>query len=320
MRLIATFAFIAILVAGCATPYQPTGLTGGFDTTKLGENSYSVTFRANAYTSGDRARDFTLLRAADVALENGCPYFLSDKGVEINGGLAWSDSIQFVCYKSKPQSQGVVYDAHLIHDSISKKYELSDTATADTGASADPDGATTAHPMASASPGAAPIAPATVPAAPQIANSPPSANVAPAGSITSFSGKRLAVKVLDNCPPDDDDEYCDEKTREALRQKVAASISSKGIFASVGDSSPDLVLDVMLTHYLLDTPGGGFLGAIADFAATIKGSANFQLSDATGHVLLSGSATGKDSDDDDVVWQQMADAIAAALEVGTPPQ
>ena len=60
---------------GCATAYQKNGLMGGFTTTQLDENIFTVTFKGNAYTARDKANDYALLRSAEVTLENGFTYF-----------------------------------------------------------------------------------------------------------------------------------------------------------------------------------------------------------------------------------------------------
>jgi hypothetical protein len=65
-----------ILLASCATPYQPKGFTGGFSETPLSENTFRVYFRGNGYTGEERAEDFTLLRSAQLAEEHGFPYFI----------------------------------------------------------------------------------------------------------------------------------------------------------------------------------------------------------------------------------------------------
>ena len=74
-KIIRTLA-LCMFVAGCATGYHVSGFTGGFEETQLNPDVYRVSFRGNAYTSMDRAADFTLLRSAELALENGYPYFV----------------------------------------------------------------------------------------------------------------------------------------------------------------------------------------------------------------------------------------------------
>ncbi len=64
-----------IFISGCATSYQSTGLTGGFSETQLAPDVFRVNFRGNGYTSGERAQDFALLRAADLCSQHNFAYF-----------------------------------------------------------------------------------------------------------------------------------------------------------------------------------------------------------------------------------------------------
>lgn len=64
-----------ILMSGCATGYQAQGFKGGFSETQLDHNVFVVTFRGNGFTSLETASDFSLLRSAELALQNGYKYF-----------------------------------------------------------------------------------------------------------------------------------------------------------------------------------------------------------------------------------------------------
>jgi hypothetical protein len=64
-----------LVMASCATTYQPKGLTGGFSETQLDEDLFTVRFSGNGYTSSERASDFALLRCADLAIQNNFEYF-----------------------------------------------------------------------------------------------------------------------------------------------------------------------------------------------------------------------------------------------------
>jgi hypothetical protein len=75
MRRLAAWFLIALSIAGCATPYQSDGFSGGFRETQLAPDVYRVSFHGNAYTSNDRVQDFALLRAADLTLHSGGRYF-----------------------------------------------------------------------------------------------------------------------------------------------------------------------------------------------------------------------------------------------------
>ncbi len=75
MRIIVTLSIIFAL-GGCATAYQPQGMTGGFSETQLDTNVFTVTFKGNGYTGRDKANDYALLRSAELALEHGYKYFV----------------------------------------------------------------------------------------------------------------------------------------------------------------------------------------------------------------------------------------------------
>lgn len=65
----------ALAAAGC-TSYQSKGFTGGFTDTQLDTNVWQVAFKGNGITSRERVRDFGLLRAAELTLQNKYSYFL----------------------------------------------------------------------------------------------------------------------------------------------------------------------------------------------------------------------------------------------------
>lgn len=66
---------VSMMATGCATPYQPSSITGGFSELKLSENSYLVEFKGNAYTRASSARDFAVLRGAELCLSSGYAQF-----------------------------------------------------------------------------------------------------------------------------------------------------------------------------------------------------------------------------------------------------
>jgi hypothetical protein len=49
---------------------------GGYDELQLAPDIYRVSFRGNGYTRPDRVVDFTLLRAAEICLQNGAKQFV----------------------------------------------------------------------------------------------------------------------------------------------------------------------------------------------------------------------------------------------------
>lgn len=154
--------FLAILfIYGCATPYQGDGFSGGYSETQLDENVFRVSFRGNGYTRRDRVADFTLLRSAELALQNGYKYFViveakshtttsthttptttnTTANVWGTGNYAYgnatstttggqtyniskpSSSNTIICFKEKPVI-GFSYNASFIYKSLTEKYDI----------------------------------------------------------------------------------------------------------------------------------------------------------------------------------------------------
>lgn len=146
-----------LLIAACATGYHGKGFSGGFSETQLAPNAWNVRFGGNAYTSGERAADFTLLRAAELMLENGYSYFIiTDSGSSVEtgsyttptqtygnanivgnsvygssttyGGQTYtyhkpSSAMAVVGYREKPDYP-MVYEAAFVAESIRSKYGM----------------------------------------------------------------------------------------------------------------------------------------------------------------------------------------------------
>jgi hypothetical protein len=105
-----------------ATPYQASGLFGGYEERRLSENSFKVFFHGNRYTRGERAADFALLRSAEVADQHGFPYFVV---AEEEAPAASSRGNTIICFKEKPERPGVIHDAKSVQQSIREKYKIS---------------------------------------------------------------------------------------------------------------------------------------------------------------------------------------------------
>jgi hypothetical protein len=156
-------ALAAVLaLAACATPYQPTGLMGGYSETQLGENVFRVSFSGNGNTEPERAEDFALLRSAEVALEHGFTHFIviaekdqsqyetvkrPTQSVSNQTSTASGSSVRtttttrtsggqtyvirrpgtvnmIACFRGKPDGPGLVFDAQFLVNSLSEKYEI----------------------------------------------------------------------------------------------------------------------------------------------------------------------------------------------------
>jgi uncharacterized protein YceK len=160
MRVLSILALVVILFSGCATTYQRQSFTGGFSETQLGENIFQVTFRGNGYTNRERATDFSLLRSAEITLENGYRFFIiveSGRGSKVsmhtepttshttgsygsgqfnattttNGGQTYfvskpSTTNTILCFKEKPSTGGLVFDAEFVAKSLKQKYGIAE--------------------------------------------------------------------------------------------------------------------------------------------------------------------------------------------------
>lgn len=137
IKLICTSILTLIILSGCATSYQPNAITGGYSETQLSENSFSVNFRGNGYTSRERVEDFTLLRSSELALKNGFNYFvLASDNIDYDYSVdSYSkknydvtkyptSSYKIICFKEKPSGNIMVYSAEFISKNIKDKYSI----------------------------------------------------------------------------------------------------------------------------------------------------------------------------------------------------
>lgn len=158
MRVLIATAAAAIL-AGCATAYQPNGLTGGFSETKLSQNVYRISFQGNGFNRPEQASEMSLLRAAELMQESGYPFFIvMDERTRTDytaitspvqarttgridpysntfnattsysgGGTTMIQSptatTTIMGFKEDPKNGNLVYEARQIYDSLAPKYK-----------------------------------------------------------------------------------------------------------------------------------------------------------------------------------------------------
>lgn len=78
-RLVLIAAAAAIL-AGCATPYQEMGLTGGVSATQITSDTVQIIARGNGYSDPDTIQRFALRKAAETTVAAGFDvFFISDQ-------------------------------------------------------------------------------------------------------------------------------------------------------------------------------------------------------------------------------------------------
>lgn len=165
MKKLIAITIATLILQGCATTYQKTGFTGGYSETQLDENVFTVFFRGNGLTGRERVADFTLLRSAELTLENGFQYFAiidansytsnstyttpttfhttgsaygtgnyayGSATTRTTGGQTYniskpSSSNTIVCFKEKPETV-FAYNANFIYKNIRQKYGITDAA------------------------------------------------------------------------------------------------------------------------------------------------------------------------------------------------
>jgi hypothetical protein len=121
MRISLVALSVACLLAGCATAYQPDGVSGGYADRLLSANTALVSFRGNRLSTPETLHAYLLRRCADVTLQNGYNYFVlvgneprNEQNTDVFGSQVDRATIQM--YKdNKPAS---AYDAAFIVRSI----------------------------------------------------------------------------------------------------------------------------------------------------------------------------------------------------------
>lgn len=120
VRLVALSA--VCLLTGCATAYQPDGVTGGYSDQRLSADTEQVSFRGNRFNSPETLHSYLLRRCADVTIQNGYTYFMLVTPIESSANVGgakvddlYSASTTIKMLKDdKLQSETPAYDAAAI--------------------------------------------------------------------------------------------------------------------------------------------------------------------------------------------------------------
>ncbi len=93
-------ALSALILAGCSTPYGSYGLLGGYTETQLGDNVWQIVFEGNGYTRQAKAVRYTMLRSAELTLEQGYRYFavISKEAYSRGAGVMSTGSLNATSY------------------------------------------------------------------------------------------------------------------------------------------------------------------------------------------------------------------------------
>jgi hypothetical protein len=98
---------LSLLLVGCATTYQEEGFfSNGFTDSKIADDTFIITFRANEFTSEEDVLAFALHRSADVTLHSGYRYFV----IHDEKSYLHKPSVRFTiqCYKELPSNPKAV--------------------------------------------------------------------------------------------------------------------------------------------------------------------------------------------------------------------
>ncbi|MBY0400133.1 hypothetical protein K2X89_07545 [Myxococcota bacterium] len=69
-----------LFLTGCAaTPYQPSGLRGGYSEVRMGPDEFTVTFNGNGYSTESQTRAMATLRGAELCREAGFAWIATVK-------------------------------------------------------------------------------------------------------------------------------------------------------------------------------------------------------------------------------------------------
>jgi len=107
----------ACLLAGCATAYQPDGVSGGYTDQLRNGNTAQVSFRGNGLTTPEALHSDILRRCAEVTLQDGYSYFVL---AHIEAPSAETDNLYSMKVETatiqmyqgiKPQNIANAYDA-----------------------------------------------------------------------------------------------------------------------------------------------------------------------------------------------------------------
>ncbi|MFH1130613.1 MAG: hypothetical protein V1754_04720 [Pseudomonadota bacterium] len=70
------FLLVAILFAGCVTPYQPLGSLGGYSHEQNVDGTIRVEYQGNGWTEPEKVHTYLVRRCAEITLEQGFDFFV----------------------------------------------------------------------------------------------------------------------------------------------------------------------------------------------------------------------------------------------------
>lgn len=121
---------IATLCRSCSTRYHSLGLFAtGYNNVRFAQDGFTITFRANKYTTSEDVRKFALRRASELALQNGFTYFqiVSEKDISDKVHITTTSKTKLVvspgleivirCFKDKDEPYNIDAKEFLYYNS-----------------------------------------------------------------------------------------------------------------------------------------------------------------------------------------------------------
>lgn len=118
---------LLLFFSGCVTGME------GVTTTQIDNNIYQVSFAGSGWTDKEQGVDYMLIKASDLALQNGYIYFIvkdtqDTSKIKINqyGNVETRPRLACIieCYKDKPQTNMTVYNAEITSKNLKLKHNI----------------------------------------------------------------------------------------------------------------------------------------------------------------------------------------------------
>jgi len=89
-----TILLLMFFISSCQTTYQKQGFSGGYSDQLTGQNTATVYYKSNTFTSMSDTRRFAMRRASELTLSKGYDYFLIENDNQYLKKETYSGSVQ----------------------------------------------------------------------------------------------------------------------------------------------------------------------------------------------------------------------------------
>ena len=129
---LASSLVVAMTLSACAMPsdHHAADYRGGFSETQIDRTAFRVTYRGNIGQTQTQTNELALLRSAEIAQSHGYGYFTSGGNAATGTALGLfsgavsvpATTLTIVCYPTRPDTNGLVYDAGQVIANYGPKY------------------------------------------------------------------------------------------------------------------------------------------------------------------------------------------------------